>query len=117
VEGHDAKSWYTDPVVTIVGGKALADGSTIPTLDAFEFENGTIHLATTPEVDAIINHMQTFTPGRDYRSGVRAVEVELFENHPAALIGNQALDFRKQDGVTEIEESVQVPFCWHSRLR
>jgi len=39
------------------------------------------------------------------------VEAEIFENHSAFLIGNQAVDFFKQDGVTEIEESVQANLC------
>ena len=36
------------------------------------------------------------------------IEAEIFEHHAAFLIGNQAVDFFKQDGVTEIEESVQA---------
>ena len=36
------------------------------------------------------------------------IEEEIFESHAPFLIGNQAVDFLKQDGVTEIEESVQA---------
>ena len=52
--------------------------------------------------------MKTFVPQKDYREGVRAVEAELLSDFPHQLIGNQALDFMKQDGVTEIEESLQA---------
>ena len=52
--------------------------------------------------------MKNFQPKHDYRESIRKVEAEIFETFPAALIGNQAVDFRKQDGVTEIEESVQA---------
>eukprot|EP01052_Picozoa_sp_SAG31_P010572 SAG31_NODE_582_length_13925_cov_32.209967_3_plen_80_part_00 len=36
------------------------------------------------------------------------IEDELLSTHAAALISNQALDFKKQDGVTEIEESLEA---------
>jgi hypothetical protein len=40
---------------------------------------------------------------------VRQVEQKLLSHSYAAqLVGNQALDFLKQDGLTEIEESVQA---------
>ena len=44
------------------------------------------------------------------RAPVRAAEAQLLEDARAAgmLIGNQALDFGKQDGVTEIEESLEA---------
>ena len=95
-------------MTTIVNGKKLTDGSITDSLDAFESKNGAIRMATSAEVDSIIGHMKSFKPERDYRKAVRAVEAEIFEKHSAELIGNQAMDFRKQDGVTEIEESVQV---------
>jgi len=37
-----------------------------------------------------------------------AIEDELLSEFPGFLIGNQAVDFRKQDGVTEIEESIEA---------
>lgn len=39
------------------------------------------------------------------REAVRAAEAELFEKHAAALIGNQSLDFKKQDGNQRIARS------------
>ena len=99
---------YEDPVTSIVNGQFLTAGKQQTTVDAFEFENGTINMATKEEVDVIIKHMENFKPQRDYREAVRKVEAEIFADYPAALIGNQALDYRKQDGVTEIEESVQA---------
>ena len=71
--------------------------------------------ATPEQVDAVIEHMLGYTPSkRDWRPEVRAMEAEIFDvlggsPWPAFLVGNQALDFKKQDGVTEIEESVQAP--------
>ena len=65
--------------------------------------------ATSAEVDAVIEHMRTYTsPKKDYRQEIRAMEEEIFAEHAAFLIGNQAVDFKKQDGVTEVEESVQA---------
>ena len=95
-------------MTSILNGKPLTDGETTDTKDAFELKNGAVRMATPAELHQIIDHMKSFKPKRDYREAVRAVEAEIFEKYPAALIGNQALDFRKQDGVTEIEESVQV---------
>ena len=108
LDTFDPQSWYTDPVTSIVNGEYLTDGTPTATQDAFNNDNGVINLATEAEVDKIIAHMKSFAPGRDYREKVRLVEEEIFEKFPAQLIGNQAVDFRKQDGVTEIEESVQA---------
>jgi len=108
LDSFDPKTWYSDPVTTIVDGKVLTGGKMATTIDSFNVENGSIRYASDAEVDAIIAHMKSFTPKRDYRAGVRAAEEEIFRLHSDALIGNQALDYRKQDGVTEIEESVQA---------
>ena len=70
--------------------------------------------ATPEQVDAVLEHLRSYAPPqRDNRTAVRAMEAEIFDvlggsPWPAFLVGNQALDFKKQDGVTEIEESVQA---------
>uniref|UniRef100_A0A7S4JL18 Aldehyde dehydrogenase domain-containing protein n=1 Tax=Paramoeba aestuarina TaxID=180227 RepID=A0A7S4JL18_9EUKA len=102
------KLWYDDPVTTILNAQHLTSGQLEKTVDAFACENGNIRLATDQEIDRIITHMKTFKPEKDYREGVRAAEAELLSEFPHQLIGNQALDFLKQDGVTEIEESLQA---------
>ena len=99
------------PVVTLLGGSALptAGCARVPTVDAFKRENGAAIHATPEQVDAVLSHMATYAPpARDCREAVRAVEREIFAEHAAFLVGNQALDFSKQDGITEIEESVQA---------
>jgi hypothetical protein len=44
----------------------------------------------------------------DLRIRVRQVEDILFHRHVGYLIGNQCMDFQKQDGVTEMEEAIQA---------
>ncbi len=56
-----------------------------------------------------MNHILTYrSPHRDLRSEVRRIESRLFSEHAGLLIGNQCVDFAKQDGVTEIEECVSA---------
>lgn len=58
----------------------------------------------------IIEHVQTYKSptGNDLREKIRRVEARMLSVHAAALVGNQAMDFKKQDGVTEIEESLEA---------
>ena len=109
LQTFDPKLWHTSPVTTLLKGKKLASGSASDTVDAFNVPNGKIVLATPSEVGQIIEHINKYKPPKhDYRAEVRAVEQTLLTQYPGFLIGNQAVDFRKQDGVTEIEESIQA---------
>ena len=103
------ESWSSDPVTTILAGVPLQSGSVSDTVDAFGGVNGKIRHASEQEIDRIIEHVNSYTPPViDCRTAVRAIEDELLSVYPGLLIGNQAVDFLKQDGVTEIEESIQA---------
>jgi len=106
----EPKTWFDKPVVSILDGKRLLKGKRVETVDAFGRVNGAQLLATEEELEAIIKHTVEFEPWpfKDWRQQVRAMEAELLSDHAGALIANQALDFGKQDGVTEIEESLQA---------
>ena len=114
LDQFDPKTWTNDPVTTLLRGEALTGGVLERTVDAFGCENGTVVQATPEQVDAVLEHLRSYAPPqRDNRTAVRAMEAEIFDvlggsPWPAYLVGNQALDFKKQDGVTEIEESVQA---------
>lgn len=112
IESFDASTWSSDPVTTVLKGQPLTAGTLETTVDAFGAENGSVVQATPAEVDAVLQHMREYTPPKkDYRAEVRAMEAEILDvagRWPALLVGNQALDFKKQDGVTEIEESVEA---------
>ena len=116
LDGFDHKAaWTADPVRTLLAGvdtAALeADAQNVVTVDAFSRENGAQLIAPPALVDALVEHATTYEPSaRDLRTVVRAAEAALLENYSAAaaLIGNQALDFGKQDGITEIEESLEA---------
>jgi hypothetical protein len=109
LQDFDAESWYEDPMVTVLEGGVLSGGTGDTTVDAFGKENGRAINATTEEVDAVIAHMASYKAQKvDNRAEVRAMEVELFSDRAAFLIGNQALDFKKQDGITEVEESLMA---------
>lgn len=108
VERFDARSWYDDPVATHVGGRRMPGGDEGKTFDNFGRENGRVRTATEPEVQALIDHLTRPHAQLDLRTQIREVEQVLFTEHAAALIGNQTLDFGKQDGVTEVEEALET---------
>lgn len=105
----DDKLWYNDPIVSIVNGKKLQNGTLSNTIDAFGRVNGQIMYANAMEVDILRHHVMTYqSPYTDLREKLGKIEHELLTTHVGFLIGNQAADFSKQDGVTEIEESIQA---------
>ena len=54
-------------------------------------------------------HQFNVTDETDFRTQVRAMEAEIFElDNAAELVALQAAEFYKQDGVTEIEESIEA---------
>jgi hypothetical protein len=109
---HEANPevWYNDPICTTVKGEQFHSATATPTTDAFNKENGLIHLATQQELDTVAAHLRGFdTATHDFRTQVRALESEIFEmDNAAELVALQAAEFFKQDGVTEIEESVEA---------
>mmetsp|Transcript_74875 Transcript_74875/g.216450 ORF Transcript_74875/g.216450 Transcript_74875/m.216450 type:complete len:710 (-) Transcript_74875:383-2512(-) len=112
IEAFDPRSWYDAPVETLLLGEALrAEGDRVATTtDAFGKENGRQVLAAASSVDRVIEHARSFRIAQvDQRSTVREIEDALFRGPLASeLVANQAIDFHKQDGITEIEESVQA---------
>mmetsp|Transcript_48019 Transcript_48019/g.126806 ORF Transcript_48019/g.126806 Transcript_48019/m.126806 type:complete len:728 (-) Transcript_48019:9-2192(-) len=113
IDAFSPKLWYDEPVETLLRGEPLrADGDqSVETVDAFGKVNGRQVVAVAASVDKVIAHVRSYkAPQADNREACRAVEDLFFGNTPLAadLVANQALDFHKQDGLTEIEESVQA---------
>jgi len=105
MDNFDKKIWHERPIASVVNGERLEDGENIPSMDAFGNVNGGIKHCNDQELGSIIRHINSVKPKKkDYRQEIRKVEKKLFEEYSGELIGNQALDFWKQDGVTEIEE-------------
>ncbi len=60
-------------------------------------------------VELLKDHISTYKSNtKDLREPMRRVEQQLLHEYAGVLIGNQCLDFQKQDGVTEIEESIMA---------
>jgi len=108
LEDFDSKAWFDDPVCTLIQGHAVNQGESCDTVDAFGKINGKQILATSEVVDRVLDHVQNLDLGRDFRAEIRRIDERLLSQHAAFLIGNQAMDFHKQDGVTEIEESIEA---------
>jgi len=112
----DQKTWYDDPICTIINGEEHRMGKQVETRDAFDSGNGMQILATSSVLSSVSHHLKTFVPEEiDNRFKVRAIEKELFGPLAGELVGNQAFDFKKQDGVTEIEEAIEAG-CIEQRL-
>mmetsp|Transcript_9662 Transcript_9662/g.15121 ORF Transcript_9662/g.15121 Transcript_9662/m.15121 type:complete len:710 (+) Transcript_9662:156-2285(+) len=112
----DASLWTSDPIQTSIAGVKATGGKLVDTIDANGAVNGKQYIADEATFKSILNHIQNLVDegqqgkqSEDLRTAVRRVEAEILDvAHAAELVGNQAIDFRKQDGITEIEESVQA---------
>jgi hypothetical protein len=70
-------------------------------------------MASESDLQPVAEHVarladQASTAQRDLRAPFRSIERELLSRHAGELIGNQLVDFGKQDGVTEMVEAVQA---------
>eukprot|EP00051_Salpingoeca_urceolata_P027661 m.482631 g.482631 ORF g.482631 m.482631 type:complete len:750 (+) comp22620_c0_seq1:100-2349(+) len=110
----DSARWHDDPVQSLVNGKPLPHGKEVATQDAFNTDNGKQILASDEALETLANHLRSYTSSaRDLRKPFRAIERTLLTTHAGELIGNQAVDFHKQDGITEIEESLEANVIEH----
>jgi hypothetical protein len=119
-ETFDQQRWFDDPIQTVIDGQpAGSTGSLLDTCDAAGRVNGRQLLADDATMEKLIAWMQTMTDAakqklsgatlNDLRSKIRDVETKLLSHQVASqLVANQAVDFLKQDGITEIEESLQA---------
>ena len=65
--------------------------------------NGKQEYATADQIKALKNHIITFKNyKKDLRVPLREIEKALLTEHAGELIGNQCIDFQKQDGITEV---------------
>ena len=110
LENFDISAWTSDPVASVINGKVVAGGVTVATVDAFGAENGAMVHSDRAGLEALKNHLDTVdTSVKDYREQIRRIEDKFVGVEEGSnLIANQAMDFKKQDGFTEIEEWTQA---------
>mmetsp|Transcript_77245 Transcript_77245/g.218445 ORF Transcript_77245/g.218445 Transcript_77245/m.218445 type:complete len:363 (+) Transcript_77245:57-1145(+) len=117
IKAFDKQSWFSVPVVSYLHGELLEGGQTnmVSTVDAFGRENGKQVLASPGGVDKFIAFMQSakdFHKGqnRNFMEQVREIDAAFMDHERLgpAIIGNQCMDFQKQDGITELEEAIQA---------
>ena len=79
------------------------------TVNALGYVNGKQENATPEQIHALKEHIKTYkSPTQDLRGPMRKIEQRLLHEYCGALVGNQCLDFQKQDGITEIEEATMA---------
>ena len=93
----------------MVDGKELKSGTTIVTKNALGEDKGKQILASSDEVKELMDHIKSYSStSKDLRTPLRKIEQALLTKHSGFLVGNQCVDFQKQDGVTEIEEAIMA---------
>ena len=82
----------------------------VDTVNALGNVNGRQEHATPEQIKLLKDHISTYKSNQnDLREPIRRIEQKLLsEQYAGFLIGNQLLDFQKQDGVTEMEESTSA---------
>eukprot|EP00980_Cylindrotheca_fusiformis_P026428 scaffold16150_cov112-Cylindrotheca_fusiformis.AAC.7 len=108
VGSHQLKQ---NKISSLLRGEAMRGGTMIETVNALGKTNGKQEYATLEQLDALKEHIVTYeSPARDLRKPLRIIEEKIFSDHTGFLVGNQCLDFQKQDGITEIEEAVMANY-------
>ncbi|KAL3772360.1 hypothetical protein ACHAW5_010362 [Stephanodiscus triporus] len=111
LDAFDIRSWYDRPVCSILNGeRLLAPPSYLRiTKDALDRPNGHQYHATPDQVDSLLDHVLNYrSTYADLRPEVRRIERKFLDEYAGLLIGNQCLDYSKQDGVTELEECIMA---------
>jgi len=107
LKAFDKQDWYNRPIVTILNGQKLTGGDKINTVDAFGAENGSQIMSTDAQAEAVLHHIHNYKPPKtNYLAEFERIDTAIMlQPHAAFLMGNQMIDYRKQDGVTEVIES------------
>eukprot|EP00960_Hanusia_phi_P025836 745902-Hanusia_phi.AAC.2 len=115
IKNFDASIWHKDPIRTIVKGNYFIQGVESDTTNAIGNINGKQIFADKETFEKITAHISSsalryeVSKCKDLMKAVRRLEADLLDLDTAAiLVGNQSIDFGKQDGITEIEESAQA---------
>ena len=115
IRTFDRSTWHDSPMRSLLHGAPILSSENalmVDTVDAFLRVNGKQLLSPESDVDAIISHVQQMSrtvPSRtDWRKECREIDLLFHTELAPTIIGNQCMDFEKQDGIMEIEESIQV---------
>ncbi|KAL3915797.1 MAG: hypothetical protein SGILL_005477 [Bacillariaceae sp.] len=109
LDGFDKQSWYNDPIASLLQGKELRGGTMVETVNALGDVNGKQEYSTPEQVKALKDHIAMYkSNATDLREPLRRIEQKFLNEYAGFLIGNQCLDFQKQDGITELEESIMA---------
>jgi hypothetical protein len=96
-------------IASLLKGKELRGGTMVDTVNALGDVNGNQEYSTPEQIEALKDHITTYKSNtNDLREPLRRIEQKFLNEYSGFLIGNQCLDFQKQDGITELEESVMA---------
>ena len=103
LNSFDETTWFNDPIASLLNGDELRGGRKVDTVNALGQINGKQEYATADQIKALKNHIITFKNyKKDLRVPLREIEKSLLTEYAGELIGNQCIDFQKQDGITEV---------------
>lgn len=101
-------------IVSLLNGEKLVGGgeTAADTINALGTVNGRQLLAGADQVAMLKEHIRSYQARPEDRADllprIRQIEQLMLHKHAGYLIGNQCVDFQKQDGTTEIEEAIMA---------
>ena len=96
-------------MVSLLKGEKLSGNKHVDTFNALGDVNGSQVMALPQHRELLKEHIRTYSSAsKDLREAIREVETKLFTEYAGLLIGNQTIDFMKQDGITEVEEAIMA---------
>jgi hypothetical protein len=90
--GFNRQEWFQSPILSLLTGQELGDGSETDTIDGIGNVNGRQKLATVDEVQRIKDFIRSYSsPYNDLREPIRKIEAKLLTDYAGFLIGNQCI--------------------------